>query len=211
MDSLSVEDPEAVGEVPSHQTDGSATVLAYERAYDAFRKATEERKIARNRLGWMRSMKTYLIKRRSALQEAVKRLRDCPLLEARKELKEVEDHLRRIPSLDVRKPRDPVVEQAYCTARHHMMRALAELEEGDAVALRRKLRYMSAANLPRTMDADDVLYYCDNERVHLFYGGRLSPPGDGFSPDGQGHAHVVLIEDDKGGYLTHYHREPKDG
>lgn len=209
MDSLYVEVRETVGEVPSDQSEKSAEMLAYQRAWTHFQNMAEARKTMRNRLGWMRSTNDYLIKRRGELQAAVKRLRGNALAKANQELKELDEHLRRARTLDARRLRDPHTEQAYCLARHYMMKALAELDEGDISALRQKVRYMTAANLSSSMDADGVLYYCENEKVHLFYGGRLAPPGDGLSPDGKGHAHVVLVKDGRGGFYVEYHRKPE--
>ena len=98
-------------------------------------------------------------------------------------------------------------EKAFCDARDRMMMALLDIEGGDAAALVRKVRYMSCAELPVNMDPDDVLYYREGEdKVHLFYGGGLSPTSGGESPDGEGHAHVVLHEVNRTARKRNYER-----
>lgn len=99
-------------------------------------------------------------------------------------------------------------ENGYCVARHRMMVALLAVEDGSVSALVRKVGYMSLAELPPEMDSDSVLYYRAYEKIHLFYGGGLSPIGEGESPDGSGHGHVVLVKSGGGEYQVEYHRMP---
>jgi len=99
-------------------------------------------------------------------------------------------------------PRDRKKEAAFCNARHNIMMALLKLQEVDVPALIKKARLMSLAGLPSELNFDDVLHYVEGlRRVHLFYGGELSP-------DGRGHGHVVLVEWGADRYTIVYHRKP---
>jgi len=91
-----------------------------------------------------------------------------------------------------------------------MMIALREFEKGDGAARHRKMQYMNAVELPSEYAHDDVLYYEEGSKVHLFYGGATAPTGRGDSPDGRGHGHAILVAKDGGkeGYVVSYHRRP---
>ena len=105
---------------------------------------------------------------------------------------------------------DRRAEIIFAAARHKMMVALKEFEKGDDSARDRKARYMRALRILSRFTHDDVLYYTEGSRVHLFYGGTVSPTGHGESPDGRGHGHVILTARDGGkeGYVISYHRKP---
>lgn len=210
---LSTEDQGVVCEGAGEKTGESweadyEKAIAYEEVCVVFHGAHKDRAATRNRLQFMRNTKTYLKRRCQYLEESLKGLRGTSPLEVRAELNTVKKLLGRWDSLLVTGGRDPRVESDYCLARHHMMMALLAVEDGSASALIRKVRYMSCADLPSEMDSDRVLYYREHETVHLFYGGEQSPTGEGESPDGRGHGHVVLIKEDEGGYRVDYHRKP---
>lgn len=107
------------------------------------------------------------------------------------------------------------LQACYCLARHHMMAKISMLEEADAEARERKLGYMHDAGIPEGVLPEDVYYYIDVDIddwvqvVHLFYGGKKSPTGEGVSPDGAGHGHYILsISFDGNNRQVQYTRAP---
>lgn len=101
--------------------------------------------------------------------------------------------------------------QEYVLARHYMMRHIAEEASNEAVAAKRK--YVRAAKIPRDF-LDDLgciwMYRVadadERWEIHLFYGGGLSPTGEGTSPDGLGHAHHLLRLTNRGKPILDYAR-----
>lgn len=84
----------------------------------------------------------------------------------------------------------------YVVARHHLMEWIAANEDETDKA--QKAEYCRSANIPPFYEDEQVRYYTDLDThgevvaVHLFYGGSVSPTGQGESPDGLGHAHHQL-------------------
>lgn len=117
---------------------------------------------------------------------------------------------RKLVGLPISGLRDRRAEIVFAAARHKMMVALMELEREDGTAQDRKARYISAAGLPLELACDSVLHYLEGSKVHLFYGGTVSPTGHGESPDGRGHGHVILTAKDEGKeeHVVSYHRKP---
>lgn len=207
MDVLSVEETDTVDAEEAGDTTHEERRAAYEVALAAFQHAETARANARRLYNTLVNTRSYLKSRRDLLEEQAAHRRKLPKKD-HGELLRVRDLFRSMEALDIE--RDRTVENDYCVARHRMMVALFALEAGDAAALVRKVRHMSRAVLPEEMDSDDVLYYRDGRKTHLFYGGGLSPTGDGASPDGVGHGHVVLIEDNVGYFRVDYHRKPRE-
>lgn len=100
-------------------------------------------------------------------------------------------------------------EKHYYMIRHHMMEKRQQAESNNEAALEAKRTYMISAGIPISVAPEDVLYYTDGRRVHLFYGGTTSPTGSGVSSDGLGHGHIVLIKGASGVYRVQYSRDPQ--
>lgn len=95
----------------------------------------------------------------------------------------------------------------YVLARHRLMEAIYAYETEEE--RQQKLEYCRAADVPEAFWGDRVRYYTDDDAqsqqpiaVHLFYGGGISPTGEGVSPDGLGHAHHQLERIDSSLELT---------
>ncbi len=99
----------------------------------------------------------------------------------------------------------------FVVARHRWMARLAEEESHDAVLA--KLEYARLANVPDDYvnDPGSIWMYAASTKmtvgdVHIFYGGGVSPTGEGVSPDGVGHAHHVLVPSGDGTHILDYAR-----
>ena len=208
MGLLSMEETDAVDtEEAGGATTHEEREAIYEEALAAFQLAEVARVNARGRYNTLLNVRSYLTNRRDHLEELAAHRRRLTKKD-HSELMRVRELLRNMEALGIE--RDRTAESNYCLARHRMMAALLALEAGSASALIRKVQYMSRAVLPEDMDSDEVLYYRDGRKTHLFYGGGLSPTGDGTSPDGVGHGHVVIIESDAGYFRVDYHRKPRE-
>jgi hypothetical protein len=102
----------------------------------------------------------------------------------------------------------------FVMARHYYMKSLSRQVLADEVACARLAHYAELAKVPLCYAETlaQVWYYAETDRagevlaVHLFYGGRRAPTGDGRTPDGSGHAHRVLTRTPSGLTLV-YKRE----
>lgn len=105
------------------------------------------------------------------------------------------------------------LEDRYCAERHKMMIGIYQKERFDRAALQKKREFMQVAGLLDRMEPDEVLYYVDERRqplkVHLFFGGRISPLGKVYSPDGLGHGHATLVRQPDKSYAKDFIRQPK--
>jgi len=111
---------------------------------------------------------------------------------------ELEEQLRWLKAeLDI-----PMRDDRYCRARHAIMEALYDAERFDEQALLKKAEYVYNAGIPASVPLDEILYYLDDSKVHLFYGGHESP-------DGAGHGHYVLAVGADGTYTILYERMPR--
>lgn len=103
-------------------------------------------------------------------------------------------------------------EHGYYEARHRYLAAVARLSEVDTEASMHKLRLMQEAGIPRAYSPKEVWHYEYIERgelvVHFFFGGGLSPLGDGDSPDGNGHGHYRLMRGSPPTAHLSLHRDP---
>ena len=102
----------------------------------------------------------------------------------------------------------------FVMARHYYMKFLSRQVLADEVACARLAHYAELAKVPSyyAETLTQVWYYTETDQagevlaVHLFYGGRRAPTGNGRSPDGSGHAHRVLARTPSGLTLV-YKRE----
>ena len=95
----------------------------------------------------------------------------------------------------------------YYEVRSRYMEAIYEAEQDEPQALERKLEYMEAGKVPGDVAPEDVRHYLHKRpggtvEVHLFYGGLEAP-------DGECHAHHVLLVAPTGLTKLHYQRAPK--
>jgi hypothetical protein len=102
----------------------------------------------------------------------------------------------------------------FVVARHYHMKTLARKTAVNTALCARLAEYIQVAKIPEPYRQTpmEIWYYTETDgsgeviAVHLFYGGRYSPTGNGCSPDGSGHAHRVLARTPKGLTLV-YKRE----